>query len=272
MLAYLNPWTLIRRLWQQRALIGQMARRDIQSRYRGSVLGMLWSLATPLTLLAVYTFVFGYVFQAKWPERQSDGLGSLAMILFCGLIPYTIFAECLGRAGTLVVSNPNFVKKVVFPLEMLPVMAMISALYQAGISLLVLFAADLILSRHLSLTLPLLPVVVLPLVCLTLGFCWFAASLGVFIRDIPQAIGVCLQILFFATPIFYPLSAIPARLRGIVSLNPLAPVIQDVRRVALWDEWPNWGLFGWELAAALVCMMAGYAWFMRTRRAFADVL
>jgi lipopolysaccharide transport system permease protein len=272
MLRYLNIWTLLRHLWRQRALIGQMARRDIQSRYRGSILGMLWSLATPLTLLAIYTFVFGFVFQAKWPERHSDGLGALALILFCGLIPYTIFAECLGRAGTLIVSNPNFVKKVVFPLEMLPVIALLTALYQAGISLLVLLAADLILARHISMTLPLLPIVVLPLLCLTLGICWFAASLGVFIRDIPQAIGVFLQFLFFATPIFYPVTAIPERFRGIVSLNPLAPAIADVRRVALWDQFPDWGLFGLELAISLVCMMAGYAWFMRTRRAFADVI
>jgi lipopolysaccharide transport system permease protein len=272
MLRYFNIWTLLRDLWHQRALIGQMARRDIESRYRGSVLGMVWSLATPLTLLAIYTFVFGFVFEAKWPESETHGLASLALILFCGLIPYTVFAECLGRAGSLVVANQNFVKKVVFPLETLPVIALISALYQAGINLLVLLVADLLISRHLSMTLPLLPIVVLPLLCLTLGVCWFAASLGVFIRDVPQAIGVFLQFLFFATPIFYPLTAIPARFRGIVSLNPLAPAIQDVRRVALWDQWPSWSLFAWELAISLVCMMAGYAWFMRTRRAFADVI
>jgi lipopolysaccharide transport system permease protein len=272
MLTYFNPWRLLRELWRQRALVGQLARRDIQSRYRGSFLGMLWSLVTPLTLLGIYTFVFGRVFVARWPESETHGLDSLALILFCGLIPYTIFAECVGRAGTLVVSNPNFVKKVVFPLETLPVMVLVSALYQAGISLLILLAVDLLWFRHLSATLPLLPIVLLPLICLTLGVSWFATALGVFIRDTPQAITVLLQILFFATPIFYPLAAIPAQYRGFLAMNPLAPAIQDVRRVALWGQWPEWGLFGWELAASLLCMMAGYAWFMRTRRAFGDVI
>jgi lipopolysaccharide transport system permease protein len=270
---HLNPVALIRRLWQHRNLIAQFVARDVQGRYRGSVLGIFWSFLSPLMLLAVYTFVFGMVFRARWSaSRQPASLGEFALVLFCGLVPFSLFSDCIGRASALVVAVPNYVRKVVFPLEILPVSVVGSALFHALISLAVLVAASLVVHGTVPYTLALLPLIALPLVLLTLGVTWFLASLGVFVRDVQYLIALFLQILLFMTPIFYPVEAVPPSLQVVLQCNPLASVVENFRRVVLWGQAPDWQpLVSWSLVCGAATLL-GYGWFMKTKRAFADVL
>jgi lipopolysaccharide transport system permease protein len=269
---HLSPAGFVRHLWRHRRLVWQFARRDVEGRYRGSLLGLAWTIVNPLVLLVTYTLVFGGLFAARWPEARSQGLGAYGIALFCGLTAFNLFAECVTRAPTLIVAVPNFVRKVVFPLEILPVSAVASALAHALVALGVLLVVQLATVRELQPTLLLLPLVSLPLLFLSLGVAWFLAGLGVYLRDISQGTGLVLQVLMFGTPIFYPPSVVPPWLRPALQLNPLAAVVENWRSVLLWGRVPDWtGLGAWILVTA-VTMLLGYAWFMSTRRGFADVL
>ena len=269
---YLNPVAMARNLWRHRELIRQFTRREIEGRYKGSFIGIFWSFINPLVLLLIYTFVFGVVFKARWPNAKTDNLGEFALTLFCGLICFTIFSDCISRAPGSIINVPNYVKKVVFPLEILAVSALGSALFHALISLIILLCANVLLNGALQWTLLLLPIVVLPLVFFSLGLSWFLASLGVFIRDISYTVILVVQVLFFLTPIFYPLEAIPEPYQAFIRLNPLTSAVENFRRVILWGWQPSWiGLMLWLLATGAV-MILGYAWFMKTKKAFADVI
>jgi len=223
-------------------------------------------------LLLTYTFVFGGLFKARWPDARNEGLGEFALALFCGLTAFNLFSECVQRAPRIVVGVPNYVRKVVFPLEILPVSVLGSAVFHALASLLILILVRLVIGGGLPWTLLLLPLVSLPLLFLSLGVGWFLAGLGVYVRDIGQAAALALQVLMFATPIFYPPNLIPEGLRALLLLNPLADVVENWRRVVLWGRLPEWGPLGlWTLIGALVLVL-GYAWFTNTKRGFADVL
>jgi lipopolysaccharide transport system permease protein len=269
---YLNPLSLFRHLWSHAGLISQFTRREVRGRYPGSFLGVLWSFVNPVVLLATYTFVFGMVFAVRWPQGRVGGLGEFALVLFCGLIVYNLFSECVGRAAGLVVAVPNYVKRVVFPLEILPVSVVGSALFHALMGLAVLLLFKLVLTGGIPATVVFLPLLAVPLVMVSLGLTWFLAGLGVFVRDVGYVVNLGLQVLLFATPIFYPLSEVGPRLRVILSLNPLAYVVENFRRVTLWGVLPDWdGLGIWTLVCG-VLMVLGYAWFMKTKRGFADVV
>ncbi|MBM3769914.1 MAG: ABC transporter permease [Acidimicrobiia bacterium] len=270
--SHLNPVALLRQLWRGWSLIGQFTRREVQGRYRSSLLGLAWSFINPLALLLVYTFVFGIVLKQRWPSVASDGLAQFGLVLFAGLIVFGIFSECATRAAGLIVSTPNYVKKVVFPLELLPVSVLGSALFHAAIGLAVLLVAHLALGGAARASWVLIPVVLLPVVCLSLGLLWMLSSLGVFIRDLGYAVALAVQILFFATPIFYPMEAIPSPYRAVLRSSPLATVVEALRATIFggppvaWTSWALAALFG------AVVMVVGYAWFMRTCRAFGDVI
>lgn len=268
----LNPVAAARNLWRHRGLIAQFTRREIEGRYRGSFLGLLWSFITPLVLLLIYTFVFGVVFQSRWPQARTESLGEFAVVLFAGLITFNIFAEVVTRAPGLVVGVPNYVKKVVFPLEILPVSVLGAALYHAAVGLLILLGAHLLSGGALHWTALLLPLVLPPLIGLALGLGWLLASLGVFIRDLGNAIGLLVQVLFFLTPIFYSVELVPEPYRGLLLLNPLSPVIANMRAVLLWGEPPDWAAVATGSILGALAAMLGYAWFMQTRKAFADVI
>jgi lipopolysaccharide transport system permease protein len=271
-LHFLNPIKMVRNLWHHRDLIRQFTHREIEGRYRGSFLGLFWSFVNPLVLLLIYTFVFGVVFAARWPNAKTDNLSEFAITLFCGIIAYTIFSESVGKAATLVVGVPNYVKKVVFPLEALPISTLGAALFHAGVSLGILLVANLFISGALQWTLVFLPLVILPLLLLCLGLSWFLASLGVFVRDINYTVALVIQVLFFLTPIFYAVENIPEPYRTIISFNPLTPIVENVRRVVLWGLPPLWAeLLLWIVATGAL-MVLGYAWFMKTKKAFADVI
>lgn len=269
---HLSPLALARNLWRHRELIRQFTRRQVEGRYRGSVLGLLWSLITPLVLLLIYTFVFGIVFEARWPQARTTSLQEFALVLFCGITTFSIFQECVGQAPGLVIGVPNYVKKVVFPLEVLPISVLGAALFHALVSLAILVVGNLLISGVIQWTLILLPLVVLPLIFLSLGLAWLLASLGVFIRDINYAITLILQVLFFISAIFYSPATIPEPFRAIIGLNPLTVIVEDVRRVVLWGMLPNWTTLALWLPATMIIMLLGYAWFMKTKKAFADVI
>lgn len=269
---YLNPLRMLRTLWRYRDLIGQFTRREIEGRYRGSFLGIVWSFVNPLTMLLIYTFVFGVVFKAKWPNAKTGSLSEFAVTLFCGLTAFNIFSECVARAPGLITGVPNYVKKVIFPLEILPISVLGAALFHAGVSLSILLVANILVSGGLPWTLVLLPVVLLPLLLLALGLSWFLASLGVFVRDIGYTVALMVQVLFFLTPIFYAIENIPEPYRAVIALNPMTTIVEDVRRVVLWGSLPGWGALLLLVVSCGVVMLLGYAWFMKTKKAFADVI
>jgi len=267
-----NPVTALRNLWQSRELTIQLTRRQVMQRYKGSYLGLLWSFATPLALLLVYTFVFSVIFQARWPGLTGGGHGEFALILFAGLIAFTIFSETLLASATLMVDHPNYVKKVVFPLEILPLTVLGSALVHSCFSLLILLAGALLIKGFIPWTVVLLPLMALPLLLICAGAGWFFASVGVFVRDVKHLLAVVVQILFFLTPIFYPVAAIPYPYRNLIYLNPLTFVVNHFRRVILFGQLPDWGEFAAVTLLAGLLAWLGYIWFMKSKKTFADVI
>ena len=257
---------------QHRGVVWQMTKREVVGRYRGSVLGIAWSLVNPLLMLAVYTFVFGYVFKARWGTGGAGSPMHFAIILFAGLIVFNLFAECITRAPGLIVAQPNLVKKVVFPLELIPLVQLGSALFHALVSLAVLLVAFVFVHGVPPASALLLPLVLLPLCCLCLGLTWFLAALGVYLRDIGQAIVILTSALMFLSPLFFPLSALPEPAQRLVMLNPLSVPIEQTRSVLLWGLAPDWLALLVYFALALAAMHVGYWWFQRTRNGFADVL
>jgi lipopolysaccharide transport system permease protein len=252
-----------------------MTKRDIIGRYRGSFMGILWSVINPIFMLAVYTLVFSVVFKARWGTAGAAGTESktdFAVILFVGLIVHTLFAETLTRAPTLVLANVNYVKKVIFPLEILSIVSLGGVLFHSIISMLVLITAFFVFNGYLQWTLIFAPLVVLPLVLLTLGLSWFLASLGVFVRDVGQTITILMTIAMFLSPVFYPISSLPANIRPLILLNPLTFIIEQARAVVIWGKFPDFVGLGWYTLVALAVMWLGYAWFQKTRKGFADVL
>lgn len=266
-----TPFEMFASLWRHRELIKASAKREVLGRYRGSFLGLLWSFFNPLFMLAVYTFVFSEVFKARWGD-SSESKTEFALVLFAGLIVFNLFAECINRAPSLILSNPNYVKKVVFPLEILPFVSLISALYHMFISLVVWLVAYVIFSGLPHPTVLLFPLIILPFVLLIMGLSWAFASLGVFLRDVTQFIGIVVTTLMFLSPIFYPASALPEDYRHILYFNPLTSVIEMTREVLYWGTLPDVALLGiyWLATAAIAWL--GFAWFQKTRKGFADVL
>ena len=208
-------------LFQHRELILQMTKREVVGRYKGSVLGLMLSFINPVLMLAVYTFVFSVVFRAKWGVGGEEGNVEFAVVLFVGLIVHSLFAEVINRAPTLILSNVNYVKKVVFPLEILPVISMGAALFHGFVSLGVLLGAFILLNGFLHWTALLVPLVFLPLIFVTLGFAWLLASLGVYLRDVGQTIGIITTVMLFLAPVFYPMSALPEKYHVFILANPL---------------------------------------------------
>ncbi|HHQ4620571.1 TPA: ABC transporter permease [Aeromonas veronii] len=255
----------------QRHLIFTLVRREVAARYRGAMLGNLWALFTPLFMLAVYTFIFSVVFKARW-SGGSDSRSEFALVLFAGLMVFNLFAECFNRAPRLILDNVNYVKKVVFPLEILPWVALGSALVNLGISLLVWLAFYGVAFGVPPVTVLLFPLMILPLLLLVLGLSWALAALGVYLRDLSQLVGVISTVLMFLSPIFYPVEALPEQYRHWLNVNPLTPVIAQVRDVLYWGKFPSWGQYGASLLAGALVMYAGFILFQKTRKGFADVL
>ncbi|MES0857698.1 ABC transporter permease [Geobacillus sp. G4] len=262
----------IRSLFLHRSLIMQFIKREVRSRYQGSYLGIVWSFITPLMMLMIYTFVFSVVFKARWGTSAGDNKVEFALLLFSGLIVFNIFSEVVSRAPMLITGNVNYVKKVVFPLEILPIVILGSSLFHLGINIVILIIAILIFTGKIYWTVILLPLVLLPICLFTLGLGWFLASLGVYIRDIGQVMSVVISALMFLSPIFYPISAIPKELQFLYYLNPISYVVEDMRRVMVWGQLPHWNWLIIGTLLGLIIAMLGFIWFKKTRGGFADVL
>lgn len=268
------PGAALRSLWTQRELIWQMSKREVLGRYKGSIFGLFWWFFTPLLMLAIYTFVFAVVFQVRWGEARmySESRFEFALILFSGTIIHALFSENITRAPGLIVGNVNYVKRVVFPLETLPWVAMLVSLFQALVSFAVLLVSYVLFHANVHWTVVFVPIVVAPLILFAIGISWFLASLGVFLRDIGQVMGLVTTILLFLSPVFYPVSSIPEPYRLLFYLNPLTFIIDQTRAVLLWGEFPHWIGLAVYFGVALIIAWLGYAWFQKTRKGFADVL
>jgi lipopolysaccharide transport system permease protein len=268
---FADPFRMAVSLWRYRSMAWQFIVRDIQSRYMGSSLGLFWSLIQPLMMLTIYTFVFSKVLKAKWNVTFSDSQAEFALTLFAGLLIYNTFSECAARAPSLIISNPNLVKKVVFPLEILSVTIVGVALFNALISLTLLLTASLIFLPGISWTVVLIFPLIIPVICFGLAAGWFLSSLAVFVRDVGLAIPILLQVLIFVSPVFFPIEA-AGQYQWILRLNPLSAIITSSRQVLLWGQQPDWIAMLQTTIAAFAAMQLSYIFFMKTKPGFSDVL
>jgi lipopolysaccharide transport system permease protein len=257
---------------RNRGLIEQLTRRDVVGRYRGSVIGLAWSFLSPLIMLAIYTFVFSVVFQTRWGGSADESRSGFALVLFAGLIVHGLFAECVNRAPGVILANANLVKKVVFPLEILPWVSMGSAGFHTLASLAALLVAQLAIHHTLPWTVLLLPLVLAPLLLATMGVSWLLAALGVFVRDISQMTGMLTSVLLFLSPVFYPVSALPETYRPWLYLNPLTAIIEDTRNVLIFGRLPAFDRLLVAFVVSVCVAQLGFWFFQRTRRGFADVV
>jgi len=265
-------YQVLRQSWLQRQLFFKLLLRDFAERYRGSYLGVLWSFVLPLLSLLVFTIFFGVILKMRWAGLASDSLSDLGLILFVGMALYNFFAECIGRAPGLILAHQNYVKNVIFPLEMLPAVMVTSALLTLIATLLVILLLQVVWGSGLTWMALLLPVAVLPLALFVLGLSWFLAALGVYIRDIQQLIVPLVQLMMFLSPVFYPIGALPESMRPWLQLSPLAVVIEQTRAIILFGQPPAWVPYLLCLGVGLATALLGVWWFARTRKGFADVL
>lgn len=267
----ISPLVLLNTLKTNRGLIYNLIKREVIGRYRGSIMGLLWSFFNPVLMLTVYTFVFSVVFKARW-VGGTESKTEFALVLFAGLMLFNLFAECLNRAPNLILGNVNYVKKVVFPLEILPFVAMGSAAFHLLISLFVWLAFYLIFFGIPQATIVLLPVLLIPFFLMTLGLSWFLASLGVYLRDVSQIIGVMMTALMFLSPIFYPIAALPEEYHLFMQISPLTFTVEQARDVMIWGKGLDWSAWAMYMLLAAIIAWFGFAWFQKTRKGFADVL
>ena len=254
-----------------RFVVGQLAKRGIYGRYRGTLLGLVWSFITPLLMLGIYTFVFGSILQIKWPDQGGGNL-EFAAILFSGMLIHSLFAECLTQAPTLILANPQYVKKMIFPLESLVWVTLATAVFQALISVAILIFYLLLVGRDVSWTILLFPIPLAGLCLFCIGVGWLVSAIGVFVKDIAQVTGLLSTVLFFMAPILYPKTALPEQIQTFLYLNPITFPIEQFRVLVLWGQSPDWIGLAIYFSAAFVFSWATLAWFQKVRTGFADVL
>ena len=254
-----------------RSLTAQLAWRDILGRYRGANFGLFWSLIGPLMMLAIYALAFGHILGSRWVRPEGEG-ANFAIVLFLGIIVHGFFAECVSRAPGLMQANANYVKKVIFPLPVLPWAIVWSALFHMAMNMLVFVVLAGLVYGEFSWYIVLFPVVIAPLVMLTIAVSWVTASLGVYLRDISQAVPVVVTGMFFLSSAIIPVDSVPEKYRLVFHLNPLTFFIDQARNVALWQVLPDWQGRAAYAGGGLVAMYLAYAWFRLTSRGFADVL
>ena len=265
-----NVWRPLWELPQRSELIWSLAKRELLSRYKGSVLGIVWAVITPVVMIAIFTFIFAGIFGARF--GNSDSHWTYALYLFCGLIPWNMFQETLQQSSTTIVNHSNLVKRVIFPLETLPVAQAFSAVGNQLFASIALLLAVVVIEHRLSLTFLWLPVLLVPQLLIAIGGGWLLASLGVFLRDIVQGVSLVLTAWLYLTPIIYPESIVPPRFSRAIQLNPFTPLVRNYRRIFLENQNPDWTGLGYFTVIALLVFLFGYWWFARTRKNFADVI
>lgn len=262
-----------RPLWQlpgRAELIFTLAKRELLSRYKGSVLGLIWAVLTPVVMIAIFTFIFAGIFGARFGANDSNW--DYALYLFCGLLPWTMFQETLQQSSSTIITHANLVKRVVFPLETLPVAQALAALGNQLFATIALLIATLLIRHQLSVTIVLFPLLLIPQLLFALGAAWLLASLGVFLRDIAQGVTLLLMAWMYLTPIIYPESIVPLQFRPFINYNPFTPLVRSYRRIFLDGMLPDWSGLGYFAVVAVIVFVFGYWWFARTRKNFADVI
>lgn len=267
----ISPLSLMRQLAYNRHLLSQLVLRDVTGRYKGSFMGVAWSVINPVLMLLVYLFVFGVVFNARRGEAGSN-LSEFGLALFCGILVHGLFSECLVRAPSAIVSQPSYVKKIVFPLEILPLVSVGSALFHYLIGLAVLLAFTSASGNPPAPPALLLPLILLPLLLMGTGVAWLFSALAVYLRDVGQLTGLLSTLLLFLSPVFYPVSAVPKDLQFLMKLNPLTVPIEASRGILLHGQAPDWEMLAWYALISLASCWLGFAFFQKTREGFADVL
>jgi lipopolysaccharide transport system permease protein len=254
-----------------RDLISQLVRREFSTRYRGSMLGVLWAVVNPILTVLIFSFLFGTIFKARWGSEPSSN-GTFVIIALVGMIIHGIFAESLGQAPNVILGRPSYVKKVVFPLEILPIVTVVTALLNAAATMTVVLAANGILNGSMPITVLLLPVVLVPFIFLVGGVVLFVSAIGVYLRDLAQIVNFLTMATLFLAPVFYPISVVPANYRFLLYLNPLTFIIEQSREVALFGHLPDWSGLTIYSVIAFAFAWAGFWWFQRSRKGFADVV
>lgn len=252
-------------------MVVSLVQRDLRARYAGTALGFLWAFASPLLLLVVFTFVFSEIFEAKWNIPVDDKFG-FALVLFAGLMLYWCFSDCLIRASGLIAEHGVFVRKMVFPVDILAWVVVLGALVHLGISWLIFLAAHWVLIGAPPATALLLPVIVLPFALFLVGMTWAVAAFGVYLRDLGQIIAVLVTLLLFASPIFYPIEILPDWFRPWMALNPIAHAVEAGRGVLIWGTFPPLADFAIALVFSSLVAWIGLVVFRKLKRSFADVL
>lgn len=266
-----SPLEVAASFWRNRELIAVLTRRAVLGRYRDSYLGVFWMCFQPLLMLLIYTVFFGYFLQARWNSTWiGDGKADYALILFAGLIPFNLVSECVNVAPGLILGNVSYVKKIIFPLEVLPLPGMGAALFQALVSTVIWVAVHLVFRGIPHATIFWLPVMYLPLLLLVLGLSWLLAVVGAYFRDISHLVGILVMFFMFFSPIFYSLDSLSSQMRSLVLCNPLASVLENMRRVMCWGGQPDWSRFAFAMIFNAVVFWIGFAVFQRTRKEFAD--
>lgn len=266
-----QPLEMVMSIFKNRSLILDLIKREVLGRYKGSIMGLLWSFLSPVFLLIVYTFMFSIVFKARWPGG-SDSKVEFALILFTGLLVFNLFSDAINRAPGLILNNANYVKKIIFPLEILPVVTLGAAVFHMLVSLLVWLIFFLLFFSLPSWTALQVVLILVPLLFMTLGLTWLLASLGVYLRDVGQIIGLVTSVLMFLSPVFYPMTAVPERFRNIMHINPLTYFVEETRNVMIWGKSLDWFQWSYWTAISIFIAWLGFAWFQKTRKGFADVL
>jgi lipopolysaccharide transport system permease protein len=269
-----SPFFMVGSLWRNKDLVVRMTSRSLALRYKGSLLGLFWSFLTPLLMLGVYSFMFLYVFQARWGNAPAAAAGGEAYvpILFTGLIVHAFLAEIITGSPSIILANVNFVKKVVFPLEILAFVNVLSAFTNAMTAWIILVALQTFLGGHLHVTALLFPLVLLPLAVIGLGVSWMISAIGVFVRDIAQVAGFLATATLFLSPIFFPLSALPEEMQTWMFINPLTLIVEQAREVVVYGRMPDMLALGLYMLIAILFASFGFAVFQKLRKGFADVL
>jgi homopolymeric O-antigen transport system permease protein len=263
-------WRPLWQLPQRFDLVLSLTKRELAARYRGSALGVAWAVLTPIVMIAIFTIIFAGIFKARFGTGTSQW--DYALYLFCGLLPWNAFQESVQLSSSTIVGHANLVKRVVFPLETLPVSLSLAAVANQMFGTVALILAVILLRREMHATIVFLPLLVIPQLLATFGAAWLLASLGVFVRDIVQGVALVLLAWMYLTPIIYPESLVPERYQGIVNLNPFTPLVRNYRRIILEGNFPDWRGLGYFAAFAAISFFLGYWWFARTRKNFADVI
>lgn len=254
---------------KNRNLILRMAKRQISSRYKGSVLGIFWSFLNPIIMLLVYSFVFGVVFKTKWGVDTNE---NFTIVLFTGLIIHAFLAESIVVSPNIILSNVNYVKKIVFPVEILSFIYLSTSFFNFIIGILLIFLGQAILGGGITLMWLYLPLIILPLIFLNLSVLWIFSSLGVYLRDLGQVAPIISTLLLFLCPIFYPLSAMPESFQSVMLLNPLSYLVEQSREILIFGREPNILNLSIYTVVTIFISQLSYGFFIKTKKGFADVL